>query len=718
MRSIKIAVFLFTAFAGRCLAQLESPVGQISGFKIDNWYEVSVDSAILQKLAGLKQPKDQPFQFAFPVPVNLKPENSGFIKRSGAEIIWTIGIHSATARSLNVILKPFKIPEGAYVYVYDPDRTTIRGAFANDNNNPSGVLPVMPVPGENLVLEYHVPEGSEWHGTIGISQVSHDFLGIFGSKAKDSRYGTSQPCNVDINCPEGAAYTDQKRAVCRIIINGDELCSGVLVNNTNQQNRPLFMTAQHCISNDSDAANSIFVFGYESPWCGGPDGLAYHSISGAVLRSMNPEIDFTLVELTSFPPFIYHPYLAGWDVTGNIPSNSAVIHHPMGDVKKISTDNNQPVTDTFTGYMTDGFWRILQWDSGTTEGGSSGSPLFDQNKRIVGLLTGGEAECGLSINDYFAKLSISYNLSSVLWMQLKGWIDPAVTGLKKFDGRDPYASNLLTVDTLSNISSAEQLSITPYTSGGTGYSTGYNSDSLVMYAEYFKNPEGKEISEVLINIAKVNYLSAADSASVFILADGSVPGSVIARQQVLLDEAKDSFTVKVDFKKIIPVSTNFYVAWRIYYHTSAISEIRQYAVFHSPDRVDSALNSAWFNKDEAWEQFTHHPTAPMSVSLGVRVVTIGNPVPDAVATQKSEAPGFKVYPNPAHGRLYIASDNMIRDVTITLYDMRGAMVLTRLLKDDFPGDAELDITTLGKGIYYLLITSGNSREVHKLVIGL
>jgi lysyl endopeptidase len=717
MRSFIIFIFLFAGLTGRCLGQLESLTGKLTSFSIDNWYEISVDKAILQKLSGLNQPKDQPYQFAFPVPVKLDPGNSGSLKRSGNEFIWTIGIHSESARSLGVILKPFRIPAGAYVFVYDQDKNMIRGAFGSDNNNASGVLPVMPVPGEWLVLEYHFPEGSDWHGTIGISQVSHDFMGLFGSGKKDSRYGTSQPCNIDINCPEGAGYYDQKRAVCRIIINGIELCSGVLVNNTNQQNRPLLITAQHCITSDTDAANSIFVFGYESPWCGGPDGLAYHSISGAVLRSMNPDIDFTLVELSSFPPFIYHPYLAGWDVTGTIPNNTAAIHHPMGDVKKITTDNNQPVTDTYSGYTTDGFWRILQWDSGTTEGGSSGSPLFDQNKRIVGILTGGEAQCGQSINDYFAKLSSSYNLSTVLWMQLKGWIDPAVTGLKKLDGRDPYASNLLTVDTLSNVSSAEQLTITPK-SGGTGYSTGYNSDSLVMYAEYFKNPAGKEISEVLINIAKVNYLSSADSASVFILADGSVPGSVIARQKVLLDEAKDSFTVKVDFKETIPVSTNFYVAWRIYYHTDAISETRQYAVYHSPDRIDPALNSAWFNNGSAWQEFTLHPFAPMSVSLSVKVVTIGNPVPDAVTGQKSESSGFTVYPNPAHEQLYIASDNMVQDAIVAIYDMRGAVVLTKLIKGQFPGKAEVDITSLPKGTYFLVITSGNSREVHKLVIGL
>lgn len=716
MKSFGTILLILLVFTGSANAQLESSAGNISRFPVDKWYELSIDPDILQKLTGLIQPKDQPYQFAFPVRVNLTPENSGFVKKSGHELIWTIGIRSSSAKSLNVILKPFNIPEGGYVYEYDPAGKIIRGAFGSDNNNSAGVLPLMPVPGEELILEYHVPAGSELEETIGISQVSHDFLGILGSDEKDGRYGLSGPCNVDISCPDGTGYDDEKRAVCRIIINGIELCTGVLVNNTNQQNRALLITAQHCITDDIDASKSIFVFGYESPWCKGPDGHAYHSISGSVLRSTNPDIDFSLVELSSFPPFTYHPYLAGWDVTGAIPNKTAAIHHPMGDVKKISIDLNQPVTGTYSSdYTTNGFWQILQWDAGTTEGGSSGSPLFDQNKRVVGILTGGDAICGNSQNDYFAKLSYSYNLSPLLYKQLKGWIDPAVSGAVKFDGRDPYAPNLLTVDTLSNLSAAEQVSITPYTSGGSGYSTGYNSDSLVMYAEYFSNPSGKDISEILMKIARVNYL-AADSATVFILSDGSVPGSVIARQRVLLSEAKDTFLLKVDFKNIIPVAGNFYFGWQIYYKTTALSETRQFAVFHSPDRIDPALNTAWFNDGFSWQKFTLHPFAPMSISLDVKAVVIGNSTIDAVSDQKYEKNDFNIFPNPAREHVVVASAGTFLEANLRIYDNRGALVNHRLIKDGFPGQIEIDLSTLREGIYYLLITAGRKQEAHKLVI--
>ena len=124
---------------------------------------------------------------------------------------------------------------------------------------------------------------------------------------------------------------------------------------------------------------------------------------------------------------------------------------------------------------------------------------------------------------------MSYNNSSVLWEQLfKEWIDPA-TGLKKLDGRDPYATNLLTVDTLANIARSEIRSITKYPVTGIGYTTGFSG--LIMYAQYFANPAGKQVSEVILNVAKVNALSSADSAKIY-LPGGAMPGTVLGSQKI------------------------------------------------------------------------------------------------------------------------------------------------------------------------------------------
>ena len=68
--------------------------------------------------------------------------------------------------------------------------------------------------------------------------------------------------------------------------------------------------------------------------------------------------------------------------------------------------------------------------------GSSGAPLFDQDQRIVGLLTGGEANCASSVNDYYTKFDYSWDYYDSKLKHLKTWLDPLNTGAMVIDGKD------------------------------------------------------------------------------------------------------------------------------------------------------------------------------------------------------------------------------------------------------------------------------------------
>ena len=54
------------------------------------------------------------------------------------------------------------------------------------------------------------------------------------------------------------------------------------------------------------------------------------------------------------------------------------------------------------------------WEDGVTEPGSSGSPSFDQNHRIIGQLYGGAAACSGSVNngayDYYGRMDVSWGV--------------------------------------------------------------------------------------------------------------------------------------------------------------------------------------------------------------------------------------------------------------------------------------------------------------------
>ena len=368
-------------------------------------------------------------------------------------------INAPEALSVSLNFSSFKLPKEAKLFVYNEDRRQLSGAYTINNNKSHQGLSIAPVPGDKITLEYIVPPGINSKGELIIDAIGYGYKELpFLNAKKEKGYGDSGYCNVDINCPEGENWQIDKRAILKIVYNG-WLCTGSLVNNTRQNARPFFLTANHCIDNETEANAAIFYFNYESPFCDGPDGPKNQTISSATLRATAKEgqLDFTLLELSEIPPASYLPYYAGWNRLSNTPSQTVCIHHPMGDVKKITKDFDAPSIASYGGsYLPDAHWQIAEWDLGTTEGGSSGSPLFDENHRIIGDLTGGEASCSYNYNDFYSMFSRSWDEWPETEYQLKAWLDPMGTGVGILNGLAPYEAkptNLIgqTEDTLIHL---------------------------------------------------------------------------------------------------------------------------------------------------------------------------------------------------------------------------------------------------------------------------
>ena len=199
----------------------------------------------------------------------------------------------------------------------------------------------------------------------------------------------------------------------------------------------MVLTANHCIRNAYEAEFAVFYFGYESPWCDGPDGTNKNSLFGSALLATSDRIDFSIIELDQSPPLSYNTYFAGWNRSSATPSNTVCIHHPKGDVKKISIDNDPPLILSYSGFDENAFWLIQKWEVGTTEPGSSGSPLFDPNHYVTGLLSGGSATCINPVTDYFYRLSEAWDNYPDSINQLKYWLDPNGLGQISIPGNDP-----------------------------------------------------------------------------------------------------------------------------------------------------------------------------------------------------------------------------------------------------------------------------------------
>ncbi len=385
------------------------------------------------------------FAKAFPLHIDPLKDGSWKIVNDGTRV-WQIALQSKGAFSLNIIFSSFRLEPGVSVFLYNNERSHILGSFNHRNNQVSGSLATAPVKGDMIIVEMQVDKENQSFGELVIGSLNHDFKGITGSR--EGRFGLSGKCNIDTACPSGDKWQTHKNSVVRVTINGTIYCTGVLVNNTSNDGKPYLLTANHCIDDDLKADQTIFLFGFESPYCNGEAGQATNSLSGSDLVATQENLDFTLVQIRDMPPPSYRPWYAGWERSGATPDNTVSIHHPQGDVKKIAKDSDSPLISTFgTGYTQNGHWRIERWDLGTTENGSSGSPLFDQDGKLKGLLTGGAAICGNAIDDYYCRFSLAWdNYDDDISDHLKPWLDPFNTGAVSLQGMNPYADNELSAD--------------------------------------------------------------------------------------------------------------------------------------------------------------------------------------------------------------------------------------------------------------------------------
>lgn len=353
------------------------------------------------------------------------------------DFIFRLMIISPGAKSIYLEISELYPFEGEQLFVFDPAGKNIRGAFTNRQQTPNGLLAISPIAGDTLIIELKSKTASP--ANFRIYRVYHDYLGITSELSKDGTYGQSGDCEIDINCYEGLDWQREKRAVCRIITNG-QLCTGTLVNNTRQDGRPFILTANHCISTEDFANSSIFYFNYESPSCYGPDGSTEQSISWSHLHATTYHLDFALLEMSMAPPPSFQPYYAGIATSSEPAVSTTSIHHPQGDVKKISKEYEPLVSANYgSGYDANSHWKISKWDVGTTEGGSSGSPLFNSNHLIIGTLTGGEASCSYLLNDYFSKIHLAWNEYPGINQQLQYWLDPDSLNPENLSPYEPYA---------------------------------------------------------------------------------------------------------------------------------------------------------------------------------------------------------------------------------------------------------------------------------------
>ncbi len=438
----KLCFFLSaTIYPGHLIAQIADgsmPASFTTAAKSADIIPVfSLDSVRVNERLTADTDSGIPNRFGIAQKVSIDIIEEGTKSNNNGKNIWRYKLKCPDAKSLGVFFGTYNLPDGAAVYVYSTDGKLLRGGYTN-NNSLGTQLMLADFPGNNLVIEYNEPDDALFRGELVIGFVSKAYKEL-SSAANEW---------VQVNCEEGEGWQAEKRAVCLISFTeftSSYYCTGALINNERHDGTPYFLTANHCISTNSVASTLVAYFNYENSTCNGYDASMAQSLSGAELHATNSYSDFTLLELSEYPPDEYQPYFAGWDASGNESSTGTCIHHPKGSYKCIALDEDPPQSyryiilwDNDSRSMPNTHWEV-SYEAGTDESGSSGSPLFDENKRIIGQLHGGDDSSSL-----FGKISVSWDHSSETNGQLKNWLDPDNTGTMRLDGVDynspPFAA--------------------------------------------------------------------------------------------------------------------------------------------------------------------------------------------------------------------------------------------------------------------------------------
>jgi lysyl endopeptidase len=431
---------------------------------VDVAHQLYIDS--LNKANGL----DKMLRFGYEHHVDIDVFQSGqtTVTPKGDRIT-LFGIECKNALSINVIFDEFELAEGTLLHLYDDSHSYYIGAHTAANNNANRMLGTELIKADRMIIEVFEPAGVVGQSRLLLGTIVHGYLNLDEiAKALND----SGNCNIDVNCPQGAGWEMQRNSVA-MMVSGGGFCTGSLVHNTSGNIIPYFISANHCGTNPG---GWTFRFRWESPVSGvscattanSANGPTTMNVNGGVLRANNSNADFTLTELNTAPNPAWGIYYNGWDATdATTITRTTGIHHPSGDIKKICHSLMAPSKQTvnFNGNPNAQMWNVPFWTEGVTEPGSSGSPLFDQNGRVVGVLAGGAAACtgggsGTSNNgqyDIYGRFGVAWNALPQTNNQLKHWLDPNNTGSLVIDGVDPAAPSVDYDAALSNLQGVDNV---------------------------------------------------------------------------------------------------------------------------------------------------------------------------------------------------------------------------------------------------------------------
>lgn len=386
---------------------------------------------------------------AQPVPVKINVPSQISWGSDGTYSYGKFTLKAVGAKSLSINFSNFFLPKGTEMYIYNSNGEMITGVITDNENNENKIWGSSVYKGDEVNIEIKVPTKTKGSLNLLLSNVAYGYKNIFVDKI--GGFGESGPCQINVLCPQGNNWAAERNSVVHILIaNGSAFGSGVIIMNACGTNVPYILTANHIYVEDQNVSAWQVFFQAWSSTCTPSQNSSGLMFNGTTLRANWGPSDFCLVQLNQIPqayPLVLASSLinyAGWSRSTTAANSGVNIHHPQGDVMKISTFTTPLIRNNNTTWNVGGqtiiapgtlHW-LVRWFTvngnpvnGVTEGGSSGSPLFDQSHRVVGQLAGGPSDCstGSIKEDVYGRFDDSWTGGGTNSTRLSNWLDPTGT---------------------------------------------------------------------------------------------------------------------------------------------------------------------------------------------------------------------------------------------------------------------------------------------------
>lgn len=670
------------------------------------------------------------YRFAYKFMTDYNRYNSGIrFNLSDGTRVWRLGIRSQGALSINVLFTEYELPRGAQLFLYNRGQRQILGAFNHLNNSDTHILPIVPIVGDEIIIEYQEPANAEFSGKLTIGEVNHAYKNF---KREPSDTQNSFYCMPNLSCysTENSQIEKSGRSVVLMIIDGTSACTGTLINNTENDGTPYILTASHCLNQNFQIKNPDYAkiaekivcfFNYNSPLCNTIlRGTEEQSMASTEYVAVNEKTDMALVKLFETPPSWYFPYYSGWNAQDGGNSPYIGIHHPGGSVKRLNEFNGNVQLTTYEVYAItfekNAHWMVNQWTTGCTAGGSSGSPLIDTNGRVIGALTGGYSDCSDPVEDYYYSLAASWSLSPEQNKQLKYWLNPGNNEQRVCDGME--LNDAVSCIRLSNLKAngdPEKIETKSLASPSTGFVFGNNSlGTDAALEEYQINGTAQLHGTYLVAPPISNYPSETEIKIVvyegngkpetqiysetfrptYISADKNNTSPSFNENEKPLNRSQESFTT---FSTPVNVNGKFYIGYEIKTSGNA-----SFSAYNLPSGM-STRNTTWIRNKGQWIKASEAPFMAMSTSLFIDpVIHYFNPTSNEQILPSQNEP--HIYRSTDSQSLNILLPENIKNASFSLIGMDGKIIREYEIKDN---NTLISVGKIPPGIYIVRLNYNN-----------